>query len=233
MKRPLIGLSGRRKKAHQVAGFPQILDDFDIDVYSSNYAQAVLEAGGMPMHLPIDVDPREAMDHLDGLLLSGGADIAPARYGRTPQANLYTPEDDRDEFELGLLDGAVARKLPVLGICRGIQMVNVHAGGTLHQHVPEHAGFEAPPTTEWHKIEIEADSLLNEFYGETRAVNSLHHQTLDDVASCFRVTARSDDGTVEGIEHFDLPIVAVQWHPEMLPERSTDPLFTWLVNAAR
>lgn len=231
-RRPLIGLSGRRKKGNQIVGSPEILADFDVDVYYSDYAKAVLAAGGMPFHLPIDVDPADVAEHLDGLLLSGGSDIAPDRYGAEPETDLYPPEEDRDAFEIALLDQAVARKLPTLGICRGLQMINVHAGGSLHQHVPEHSAFNHPTTHLHHDVEIEADSALGAMYGETRAVNSLHHQTVDRLGAGLRVTARTAEGSVEGLEHSDLPIVAVQWHPEMLPTAPTDPVFGWLVNAA-
>jgi putative glutamine amidotransferase len=192
----------------------------------------VLEAGGLPVHLPIDVDPAEVVDRLDGLLLTGGADIGPDRYGSAPETDLYPPEPDRDEFELGLLGRATELALPTLGICRGLQMINVHAGGTLHQHVPTHAAFDKATTTESHEVTFEPDSTLGALYGESRGVNSLHHQTIDRVGAQLRVTARSGDGTIEGIEHLDLPVVAVQWHPEMMLTHASDPLFTWLVGNA-
>ena len=232
-RRPLIGLSGRRKKGNQLVGNLASLADFDVDVYYSDYARAVLAAGGMPFHLPIDVEPADVAEHLDGLLLSGGADIAPDRYGAKAETDLYPPELDRDAFELAMLDQAVARKLPTLGICRGLQMINVHAGGSLHQHVPEHAAFDQSTTHLHHEVTIEAESALGAMYGETRAVNSLHHQTVDQLGDGLRITARDGDGSVEGLEHADLPIVAVQWHPEMLPTAPTDPVFGWLVAAAR
>jgi len=230
--RPLIGLSGRRKKGNQIVDNLDTLAHLDIDLYYTDYARAVLSAGGLPVHLPLDVAPDEIAEHLDGILLSGGADIGPERYGTDPETDLYPPEAERDDFELALLGEAVARELPTLGICRGLQLINVHAGGTLHQHVPEHAGFDQPPTHHLHEVAIEPDSALGALYGERRPVNSLHHQTVDVVGADLRVTARSDDGTVEGIEHVKLPVLAVQWHPEMLATASTDPVFEWLVDAA-
>lgn len=232
MTRPLIGLSGRRKKGDQIVGNPDILGHLDIDLYYSDYARAVLAAGGLPLHLPLDVDPAEVAEHLDGVLLSGGADIGPERYGTEPETDLYPPEVERDDFELALCGVAAANEIPTLGICRGLQLINVHAGGTLHQHVPAHAGFEQPTDHHLHEVAFEADSALGAIYGERRPVNSLHHQTVDVLGSDLRVTARADDGTVEGLEHATLPMVAVQWHPEMLPTASTDPIFGWLIEAA-
>lgn len=111
-------------------------------------------------------------------------------------------------------------------------MVNIAAGGTLHQHVPSHAWFDEAPDTLAHSITLAEGSTLNALYGKTHQVNSLHHQTVDALGEGFSITATADDGGVEGIEHESKPIIAVQWHPEMLPTRSTDPVFRWLVGAA-
>lgn len=232
MRRPLIGLPGRRKAAGQVAGFPTVLADLDIDVYIADYGRAVAAAGGIPVNLPFDVDPGEIVDRLDGLLLTGGADIAPARYGAEPETDEFPPEAIRDDFELGLLDAASAARLPTLGICRGIQLMNVHEGGTLHQHVPTHAAFDLAPDTELHDVTFTEGSTLRGLYGPHRRVNSLHHQTLDAVADALAVTGVADDGVVEGVEHRSLPAVAVQWHPEMMRGAANDPVFAWLVDAA-
>lgn len=230
--KPLIGLVGRRKKGSQIAGMPDILAGLDIDMYFADYGRAVQEAGGLPILLPVDIDPAEYIGRLDGLVMTGGTDIAPARYGHEPDADLIAPEAERDALELALMDLAVERRLPVLGICRGLQLANVHGGGTLHQHVPPHSRFDVAPHTEVHSVEFAAGSVLAGVYGERRDVNSLHHQTVAEVAHDYLVTARGDDGTVEGLEHRTLPIVSVQWHPEMMTGRSTDPIFGWLVEAA-
>lgn len=230
--RPLIGLSGRRKKGGDLVGNFETLSDLDIDLYYSDYARAILEAGGMPMHLPIDVDPTEVVDHLDAVLLTGGTDIGPERYGQQPIEDLHEPEPERDTFELALCDAAAARSMPTLGICRGLQLINVHAGGTLHQDVPVHAAFDHSPDTHSHSVTLTEGSSLAGLYGSTRSVNSLHHQTVDELGQDLVATAMAEDGTVEGIEHRSLPIVAVQWHPEMMATRSSDPVFGWLVDAA-
>ena len=157
--RPLIGLTGRRKRGDQIVGNLPVLSEFPIDMYYANYAQAVTDAGGLPMHIPVDVDPTDVVEHLDGLLLTGGADVGPERYGHASETDLYPPEAERDDLELGLLDIAAERELPVLGICRGFQLINVQAGGTLHQHVPEHAGFETPTDHLLHEVAFEPDSV--------------------------------------------------------------------------
>lgn len=231
MTRPLIGLTGRRKTAGQLVGTPEVLHHLEADWFYADYARGVLEAGGLPVNLPLDADPALYLDRLDGILLSGGADIGADRYGATAGADDDPVEAERDAFELALFAGARERKIATLGICRGLQLINVGSGGTLHQHVPEHAGFTQPTTTLLHDIDLKPDSVLGSIYGDHHRVNSLHHQTVDAVGDGLRVTA-SHDGSVEGLEHESLPIVAVQWHPEMLPSRATDPIFGWLVQTA-
>ncbi len=230
-QRPLIGLTGRRKSARAFVHTYEILRDLEGDWYYADYARGVLEAGGLPVHLPLDVDPALFVDRLDGILLSGGGDIDASHYGGVNGENDDAAEPVRDEFELALFAAAAHSELPVLGICRGLQLINIATGGSLHQHVPEHAGFSLPPATLLHEVTIEPESVLGSLYGPQHKVNSLHHQTVDRVGAGFRITAEHD-GSVEGLEHESLSIVAVQWHPEMLTTRSTDPIFSWLVNAA-
>ena len=231
-KPPLIGLPGRRKRASEMSGFPEVFDDRDIDLYFADYARGVTEAGGIPVHLPIEVDPAVVGERLDGIVLPGGTDIDPIRYGAEPHPELLTPEQERDDLELGLLLAALDADIPVLGICRGIQVINVHQGGTLHQHVPEHGRFDLPIDTAIHQVSFVEGSILGELYGPSAEVNSLHHQTVDQLGRDLTVTAKSDDGVIEGLEMGDL-VVAVQWHPEMMPTRPTDPIFGWLVERAR
>ena len=230
--KPLIGLVGRRKKGHQIAGMSENLHEIDIDLFMSDYGRAVQEAGGLPVLLPVDIDPSGYVGRLDGLVLTGGTDVGPERYGRASESDLFPPETERDELELALMGLAIDGSFPVLGICRGLQIVNVHGGGTLHQDVPPHARYDVPPQAAVHPVEFAEGSVLADLYGARREVNSLHHQTVDEVAPGYIVSARGDDGSVEGLEHESLPIVAVQWHPEMMTDRASDPIFAWLVEAA-
>lgn len=235
--KPLIGLTGRRRQVSTVEGFPDNMEDRFLDVYLADYSNEVLAAGGLPVNLPMGTDPREYAAHLDGVLLTGGSDVHPARYGATPDGN-GAYELDRDELELALFEAARAHRLPVVGICRGLQVMNVGAGGSLHQHVVEHSRYDVAPDLLVHEVSFEPDSVLAGVYdpepddaGPHRKVNSLHHQTVDRVGDGLRVVARSADGTIEGLESEDGSMVAVQWHPEMLSVH--EPVFDWLVARAR
>lgn len=230
--RPLIGLPGRRKQGRQVDGLPDNFGEAAIDVYLAAYAQCVHEAGGIPVHLPVDLAPSELGDRLDGIVLPGGPDVDPLLYGEQPQTDLYPPETERDHYEMALFDMALATATPVLGICRGLQLINVHLGGTLHQHVPAHARYDVAPAATTHEVTFLPGSRLAAIYPESMSVNSMHHQTIARLAEGTLISATSEDGEVEGIEHDTLPVIAVQWHPEMMTTHGRDPVFAWLVEAA-
>lgn len=231
--RPLIGLPGRRKTGADIRGIAEVMRDIPIDVYLADYARGILEAGGLPIHLPCDVDPADLAEELDGVVLTGGADVDPSLYGAEPETELFPPEPERDRFELTLIDAAIDRHIPVLGVCRGLQLLNVHGGGSLHQHDPAHSRFDLPVTTLVDDVTTVPGTTAAELYGPALRVNSLHHQTIDRLADGWIVSARAGDGTVEAIEQTSHDVFAVQWHPEMLPSRSTDPAFRWIVDRAR
>lgn len=213
------------------------------------YVERVVEAGGLPLLLPV-VDPDRAeayLDLADGLLLIGGDDVDPSLYGAEPHPALGAVDLARDRFELALLRVAMARDLPTLGVCRGVQVMNVALGGTLWQDLPSefsgalaHAGaYDAS-----HDVDVVPGSRLAAILGigssgaggARVAVNSHHHQALRRVAPTLAVTARSPDGVVEASE---LPsqrfFVGVQWHPERLPDaEATRRLFAaFVAEAAR
>tara|TARA_B100001778_G_scaffold59853_2_gene46533 strand:+ start:681 stop:1400 length:720 start_codon:yes stop_codon:yes gene_type:complete len=231
-QKPLIGITGRRRKGEMLRGSLKVMNHLPFDVYWVDYAQGVIAAGGVPVFLPLSLDPAEIIPRLDGLLMSGGADIDPKRYGAEPEPELQSIEPARDEFELKILELVYERELPVAGICRGLQILNVHAGGSLYQDVPPHSVRDKAPSTRVHDITTEKGSILEKLYGEKLEVNSLHHQSIKTLGKDFSASATSNDGIVEGIEHSQLPIVAVQWHPEMLDTRDSDPIFRWLVSKA-
>jgi putative glutamine amidotransferase len=159
------------------------------------------------------------LDRVDALVLQGGGDVHPDYYGHDVHPATNTIDRRRDEFELALLKGARTRAMPVLGICRGIQLVNVGYGGTLVQHLPDVTQLEHEQLGTWdavaHRIEIAPDSRLARQMDTTgMEVNSVHHQALDRLGDGLRAVAWADDGVVEAIEHEAEPVLAVQWHPE-------------------
>ena len=222
-KRPLIGISGRRLLAGMIAGAPASMADAEIDVHFCEYADRVADAGGIPVQLTRSAEPAAVLDRLDGVLLSGGDDVDPRLYGSGPGPSQGSFEPARDRFEAELVDGVMEAGMPVLGICRGIQLINVALGGTLVGHLAPDAGeghscFAYPRAERTHAISIIPGTVLASLYGESAVVNSFHHQAVDRPGDGLIVSALAPDGVVEAIEHRVLPIIGVQWHPEMLTE---------------
>jgi putative glutamine amidotransferase len=205
------------------------------DLHFSDYPRSVAAAGGLPMELTRDADVDGVVEHLDGLVLSGGADLDPVHYEAQPDAQLGPLERDRDEWEFALLAAAQRRSLPVLAICRGFQLVNVAFGGTLRQHVSlddgvGHPQWEIDGHETTHEVRVVANTLAASLLPEVWPVNSLHHQTVETVGEGLVVCARATDGVVEGLETPGGDILAVQWHPELLA--APDVTFRWLVREA-
>ncbi len=185
------------------------------------YAAAFARAGNTPFVLPAETNRAvvaRMLASVDVLLLCGGEDVDPARYKTTPSPLLGEVNLRRDAWEFLLLDEAVKRRLPVIGICRGCQLINVYFGGTLWQDLPsERPGEVQHRGTHLHGIRIAADSRLARRLGLDRSeVNTLHHQAVRDLAPGFRAVAFAADGVVEAIESDALPVVGVQFHPEKL-----------------
>ena len=204
------------------------------------YIDAVTDAGGIAVLLPPQPSTaalaRRVLTSLDGLVISGGADVDPARYGQQPHVKTGAPRTDRDEWEDALLTAAIETKLPFLGICRGAQVLNITLGGTLHQHLPDLVGSEkyqpAPAMFGTEAVSVEPGSLLDDLVGGELGVRVYHHQAIDEVADGLRVTGRTSDGVIEAVELPSVPFgVAVQWHPEENGEDRR--LFAGLVEAAR
>ncbi len=158
---------------------------------------------------------------LDGLLLPGGPDIEPSRYGQEPSERLEAVSPQLDELELAMFHAAHALQLPVLGICRGQQLLNVALGGTLHQHV-EHPQWDDDPSAPIHDVHITAATRLHRLLdADTASVNSGHHQAVDAVAAPLTVAARSTDGIIEALEAPDMLMLSVQWHPDEMRDAAT------------
>jgi putative glutamine amidotransferase len=242
--RPLIGVTTSEVRVAERAEPLPEGDPPRVElVLGVRYAAAIDAAGGVPVVIPpMDDDGIGALlDRLDGVCLSGGPDIDPAGYGERPHASLGPTEVDLDRFEIAVARAADERGLPLLGICRGAQALNVARGGTLHQHVPDLAGVSlehrqtAPGERPAHSVAIEPGTLLARTLGRRVArVNSFHHQAVKRLGRGLRIVARAPDGVVEGIEATDGSFVlGVQWHAECLIERATQlKLFRAFVAAA-
>jgi len=182
--------------------------------YFGPYRRAVTAAGAEPVDL---VPGTKTLPDLDGLLLPGGWDVDPSFYGERRDENLGETDPELDETELSLFHQARERGLPVLGICRGQQVINVAMGGSLVQHLEGHEVRALGRSHLAHTIEVDPSSELGRAVGEHKIrVNSLHHQAIKDLADGLQQSASGEDGTVEGVESNDGLIVAVQCHPEEL-----------------
>lgn len=190
------------------------------------YVEAVRQAGATPVLIPAMTDSlalRDLLSRLDGVILSGGEDVAPAYYGETPHEKLETVNDYRDTYDFMVAGIAHEMNLPMLGICRGVQLLNVYFGGTLYQDIPSQRPdwnllhrARVKGDKPLHKVLIEPDSQLAKMFGVTEInANTSHHQAVKKVAPGFRIVARAADGTHEGIESIEgLPVWGVQFHPE-------------------
>ena len=237
MDRPVIGLCAALERAQWSVWDQQAV------LLPRSYVEAVQQAGGMAVMLPPDSasvdDPGQMLELIDGLLLAGGADIDPSCYGQQPREETAVTTPERDVFEIALARAAIERDLPVLGICRGMQLINVACGGTLEQHLPERFGhhehrrvlgsFDGAD----HDVELRADTLAMRVVGEGRhATKSHHHQGVDELGEGLIVSGTAAlDELPEAIE---LPnhsfVLGVQWHPEA---DAMSPVVGGLVAAAR
>jgi gamma-glutamyl-gamma-aminobutyrate hydrolase PuuD len=215
-----------------------------------DYKQAILHVGGEVRIVDASMAVTAALDGVDGLLLTGGEDVAPARYGETPHETVVDAEPARDEFEIGVARAARERQLPIFAICRGIQLLNVAFGGTLVQDIPSQIpgalqhSLKVPPNEPYtlaHEVWVEQGTVLSRLMGERLTdaevcdVNSRHHQAVKDVAQGFKVTATAPDGVIEAIEDPAARFcVGVQWHPENFWRTGEfRPLFEGFIDAAR
>jgi putative glutamine amidotransferase len=239
-KRPLIGVPTGREKSQRFFGLA-------LYIMNQTYVRALEQLGALPVLIPLQMSEatlRGIFERLDGLLLPGGEDMDPSTYHAERHPQLGATDKERDRTELLLTEWALAEGMPVLGVCRGVQVINVACGGTLYQDLhserPDFAKHDYfPPNFERfrisHAVKIEADSRLAHALGEQHEVNSMHHQGINRVGAGLRPVAVTDDGLVEAVEVPELPyVVGVQWHPEELArtDSHSSRLFYDFVSAA-
>ena len=238
--KPIIGISGSI-----------IIDDSGIFFFfrrsyvNDDYIDSVIQNGGIPYIIPFNEDEevvKEQLLNVQGLILSGGHDVDPHNYGEEPEQKLGDIWPERDKFDMRLLKLAEENGIPVLGICRGAQIINVYHGGTLYQDLSyrkektlKHSQGQTP-TLLTHTVKTIAGTKIAELLGKKEMqTNSFHHQLIKDVADDFKVSARCVDGVVEAIENEDASVIAVQWHPEMLHRvvHYQNNLFKYIIDNAK
>ncbi len=240
MNEPIIGITGRTERSARPPNIP-------LYAISQVYVHVVALESGAPVVIPPHLEEdalRTIFVRLDGLLLSGGGDIRPSFFGEQDSGLLWTVDERRDRTELMLARWALEDDLPVLAICRGHQVLNVAAGGTLIQDISTQTPDAlthtivggSPKETVAHTVEVTAGSRLSDMFGAgSLGVNSAHHQAVKDVGAGLTVTARAPDGIIEGLERRDHPYcIGVQWHPEVMIEAHPPmrQLFAGLIQAA-
>lgn len=219
-RRPTIGVTAATERVSY-----GVWSEVPAFMNPASYVRGVQRAGGRPVLLIPDQedteDPDGVLDVIDALIVSGGAgDVNPALYGEEPHPETGPVQEERDAYELALVRAALRREMPVLGICRGMQILNVAYGGGIEQHIPDVVGHEdhrhTPGTFADHVVELEPGSLAARAVGAERApVKSHHHQGVKEIGAGLAVTARADDDTVEALEDPSCPFVlGVLWHPE-------------------
>jgi putative glutamine amidotransferase len=225
MSVPVIGITGRTDQSARPPNMPLV-------AVTETYVQAVRLGAGAPVIVPPHLEEAELgsiFEHLDGLVLSGGGDVLPAAFGEEDSGLLWSVDERRDRTELALARWALTEGLPLLAICRGLQVLNVAAGGTLIQDIPTQVAHALthstvagrPIAVVAHTVDVAPGSRLAALFraGEL-GVNSAHHQAVKAVGAGLVVTARAPDGIIEGLEQPDHPFcVGVQWHPEAMVER--------------
>lgn len=213
--RPVIGITCYVEPATFT-----VWEDMTVALLPYMYVEQVARAGGQPVVLPPAGDPARLVERLDGLILAGGGDIDPARYGEMPHEKSGYVRKFRDEAEFAVLAAALDAELPYLGICRGLQVLNVALGGTLHQHLPDvvgHVGHSPAPGRfgPLPVIPVPGTRLAKTLGTEPVTVPHYHHQAVDRLADGLTVSATAEDGTIEAVELDAGPFtMAVQWHPE-------------------
>lgn len=240
--KPIIGISGSII-VDSGAPFP----GYHRSYVNDDYIDSVIQAGGIPFIIPFNTDEEVIKDEiaqLDGIILSGGHDVDPLNYDEEPRQKLTTTFPERDTFDFLLIKYAEEKNIPVLGICRGFQILNVYHGGTILQDL-SYADHEllrhsqpADPTTRTHSLEVKEDTLFGQLFDDSRIkANSFHHQVIDKVADGFEVGLTAPDGVIEGFQNMKSSNFefGVQFHPEMLHrfDKNAQVIFETLINKAK
>lgn len=223
MPTPLIGLTTHNP--------PMPTDSFPLIAVPKSYTQILMQSGAIPILIPLNLKPEfypDLLSRIDGIIFTGGGDIEPARFNGVPHEKVNNVDHERDHAEISLLEQVRALNLPFMGICRGLQVINVALSGDLYTHISDQFPYalkhncfsEHPPGYLAHPVEIKAGSRLAHIMGTTRAqVNSLHHQGIQTLAPEATPLAWAPDGLTEAIQVPNNPFgLAVQWHPEWLPD---------------
>jgi putative glutamine amidotransferase len=226
---PFIGISVGRIEA---------VNGRIVDGTQRDYADRVADAGGIPFQILGRPGSTALVSRADGILFTGGGDMDPAQYGAEPAPETAGTDTVRDRAEIALVAEAETAGLPILAVCRGIQLLNVARGGTLVQNLPDitdepHLVIDRRCELV-HNVRIDPDSELRRILGvDELGVNTLHHQAVEKVGEGLRPVAWADDGTIEALEDERHRIIAVQWHPEQLPDQPEQVrLFSWLIEQA-
>jgi putative glutamine amidotransferase len=242
--RPLIGVTGRRFRLSLLQGADPRYGDRCVDTSLSDFATRIAAAGGLPVTLSFDADAAEVCGWLSGVVVTGGQDVHPACWGGDtsvvrdvdPRTDTMVHDVDRDAYEIALVRAALDRGIPVLGVCRGLQVLNVALGGTLVPDLPagpvSHLSAATAPSdgADDHVVTFAEGSLARDLFGERAVTNSWHHQAVDRCGVGVVVTGRTADGVVEAVEVPGHPVLGVQWHPEWMVR--SDPAIDWVVRSA-
>lgn len=243
-RKPLIGLTGRRFRVNLINGIDPRYGQRLTDSFMSDFAERIARAGGVPVLLPYDADPYELAQWLSGIVITGGQDVHPSCWGGDesvvgdvdPLADPAVHDPARDLFETALTRAALDAQVPLLGVCRGMQVLNVALGGTLVSHLqpgPVQHLLPTGPLSDGgldHVVAFDPGSVAHSIFGSERRTNSWHHQAVDACGSGLVVSGRTSDGVVESIELPDGAALGVQWHPEWM--ETDDGALRWVVAQA-
>ncbi|MBT2263456.1 gamma-glutamyl-gamma-aminobutyrate hydrolase family protein [Rhodococcus erythropolis] len=242
--KPVIAITGRRISADSLVDVDARWSAVEADMFWADFSVKISDAGGLPVLLPYEAVGPEIIDRVDGLVVTGGQDVDPEIWGGPPPTPNPTGgqtlaiDRRRDDYEIALVRLAIERRIPVLGVCRGHQIINVGLGGTLISDLTDqgtqHYSLERFPDCRpegEHVVHFDEGTLAGKLYGPRCGVSSWHHQAVDRIGEGLVVSGRAPDGVVESIESPDGNVLGVQWHPEARSD--LEPCFTWLVTQAR